>query len=216
MNRNDNQAGMGRRVALFATTALVAIALVACGDSTADRNQVQASSQGETTPAEQEHAEMFRGIDRAVAVLHPTEDSEVRGQVSFSEESGGVRVTGIVTGLEPGSTHGLHVHQYGDATASDGTAAGGHYNPEDHPHALPDQSPRHAGDLGNLQADAEGTASCDIMVDNITVAGLENPVLGRAVIVHAQPDDGSQPTGAAGARLAQGVIGVAGPQGSQR
>jgi Cu-Zn family superoxide dismutase len=215
MNRKDTQADAGRRVALFATLALVAIALVGCGGSPGDQDPVaQASSQAGMAPAEQEHAEMFRGIDRAVAVLDPTEDSEVRGQVSFSEEPDGVRVTGTVMGLEPGSTHGLHIHTYGDVTAPDGTAAGGHYNPEDHPHALPDEAPRHAGDLGNLQADAEGTARCDIVVDNITVAGLENPVLGRAVIVHAQPDDGSQPTGAAGARLAQGVIGVAEPQDS--
>ena len=44
---------------------------------------------------------------------------------------------------------------------------------------------------------------------NISVAGAKNPVLGRAIIVHAKPDDGGQPVGNAGARIAQGVIGVA-------
>jgi Cu/Zn superoxide dismutase len=34
-------------------------------------------------------------------------------------------------------------------------------------------------------------------------------VLGRGIVVHADPDDGSQPTGNAGGRIAFGVIGIA-------
>ena len=44
---------------------------------------------------------------------------------------------------------------------------------------------------------------------NVTVAGLKNPIIGRGVIVHAKMDDGGQPVGNAGARIACGVIGVA-------
>jgi Cu-Zn family superoxide dismutase len=90
-------------------------------------------------------------------------------------------------------------------------SAGGHYNPENHPHALPDSSNRHAGDLGNLQADDQGKAHYEITVDNISVAGTKNPIIGRGVIVHAKPDDGGQPVGNAGGRIACGVIGVANP-----
>jgi Cu/Zn superoxide dismutase len=36
-------------------------------------------------------------------------------------------------------------------------------------------------------------------------------VLGRGLVVHAGPDDGGQPVGNAGARIAVGVIGVAQP-----
>jgi superoxide dismutase, Cu-Zn family len=212
MNDERIEAIALRTFTLAAAVVMIAIGLIACGDSPNDLEEAQTASPGGKTTAEHEHAEMFRDVDRAVAVLHPTEDSQVRGQVTFFELPDGVQVKATVTGLEPGSTHGFHIHQYGDITASDGSAAGGHYNPEDHEHALPPESPRHAGDLGNLQADAEGTAQFEIVVDNITVAGLQNPVLGRAVIVHAEPDDGSQPTGAAGARLAQGVIGIAEPQ----
>ncbi|NNF43019.1 MAG: superoxide dismutase family protein, partial [Phycisphaerales bacterium] len=68
---------------------------------------------------------------------------------------------------------------------------------------------RHAGDFGNLVADATGRAHKVITVENITIAGTRNPIVGRGVIVHAKMDDGGQPTGNAGARIAQGVIGIA-------
>ncbi|MEW6160540.1 MAG: superoxide dismutase family protein [Verrucomicrobiota bacterium] len=44
---------------------------------------------------------------------------------------------------------------------------------------------------------------------NISIAGTKNPIIGRSVIVHAKPDDGGQPVGNAGARIACGVIGIA-------
>jgi Cu-Zn family superoxide dismutase len=87
-------------------------------------------------------------------------------------------------------------------------SAGGHYNPEGKPHGLPTTEERHAGDLGNLTADASGHAHYEITVDNISLSTGRNPVLGKAVIVHAKPDDGGQPTGNAGARLGCGVIQV--------
>jgi Cu-Zn family superoxide dismutase len=36
-------------------------------------------------------------------------------------------------------------------------------------------------------------------------------VVGRAIIIHANPDDFTQPTGNAGGRIATGVIGLANP-----
>jgi Cu-Zn family superoxide dismutase len=39
--------------------------------------------------------------------------------------------------------------------------------------------------------------------------GPANPIVGRAVIIHAKSDDGSQPVGNAGVRVGQGVIGIA-------
>lgn len=152
-------------------------------------------------------------IDRAVAVLHPTEGNEVRGVVIFeATDEGQVKVMANVVGLTPDSRHGFHVHEFGDTTAADGTSAGGHYNPEGHDHALPSDEPRHAGDLGNLEADSNGRARLELTVDNLSINGHTNPILGRGVVVHADPDDGGQPTGNAGARLAVGVIGVAQPR----
>ncbi|MFO7653038.1 MAG: superoxide dismutase family protein [Candidatus Krumholzibacteriia bacterium] len=159
-------------------------------------------------PEVEAHADMFRGITTAVAVLQPTRGNDVRGTVRFEETADGVRVTADFQGLEPGSQHGIHVHEFGDVSSPDGSAAGDHYDPDGHEHALPPTTPRHAGDMGNLMADEQGNAHLEETFTNFSVAGLEAPVVGRAVIVHAQPDDGTGTAGNAGPRLAQGVIGI--------
>lgn len=150
-------------------------------------------------------------IKSAVASVAPTEDSQTHGWVRFESVEGGLRITAEIQGLTPNSEHGIHIHEYGDCTSLDGKSAGGHYNPEGNPHALPDHEPRHAGDLGNIRADADGVGHYDAIFKNISIAGPGFPVLGRAIIIHAKPDDGGQPTGNAGARLACGVIGIANP-----
>jgi Cu-Zn family superoxide dismutase len=62
-----------------------------------------------------------------------------------------------------------------------------------------------------VQADDQGKAHYEISVKGISVQREKNPIIGRAVIVHAKPDDGSQPVGNAGGRIGCGVIGVANP-----
>ena len=146
-----------------------------------------------------------------VAVLSPASGSQAHGTTRFYSDKDGVRVVVDIEGLTPNQLHAIHVHEFGDCTAPDAASAGSHYNPEGHPHALPTTSPRHAGDLGNLQADAAGKAHYEIKVQNMTTAGAMNPVLGHAVIVHAKQDDGGQPVGNAGGRIACGVIGIAKP-----
>lgn len=163
-----------------------------------------------------DHSHMKSGDDLTtlIAVLTPTENSSASGTVKFEAvDNDRVKVTAHLTGLNPNSEHAIHVHEFGDIRAEeDGKAAGSHYNPEGHPHALPKEDERHAGDFGNLSADSDGEAEFTITVDNISLNGHKNPVLGRAVIVHAKADDGGQPSGNAGARIAQGVIGVMNPE----
>ena len=153
-------------------------------------------------------------VTQAVAVLAPTRGSDARGVVTFARVTDGIRVRGEVVGLSPGK-HGFHVHEYGDLRAPDGTSAGGHFNPTDRRHNARTASDRHVGDLGNIEADAEGRAAFDF-VDH--VLSFEGPacILGRGLVVHEGADDlESQPSGDAGARLAIGVIGVANPDEEQ-
>lgn len=154
-------------------------------------------------------------VYHAVAVMIPTEGNTAQGVITFDETDNGVTVTATITGLTPNQKHGFHIHEFGDISDPAGKATGGHYNPEGHDHALPHDgdTPRHAGDLGNLEADADGHATYTQTFDNLTIFDDdENPILGRGVIIHAQTDDGGQPTGNAGARIAQGIVGVAQPK----
>lgn len=147
-----------------------------------------------------------------IAILQPTAGNDVTGTITFTQSGDKVTVDAQVSGLEPNSKHGFHVHEYGDLSKPDGTSAGGHYNPGKHDHALPTTETRHAGDFGNLEADADGNAVLNLTVDNITLVDDDDTaIIGRGVIVHANPDDGGQPTGNAGDRIAMGVIGVMNP-----
>ncbi len=154
-----------------------------------------------------------KDVKQLVAVLTPTKGNKAAGTLTFTAKGDGkVEVVAKVSGLTPNAKHAFHIHEFGDVRGDDGKTTGGHYNPKGHDHALPDKKKRHAGDLGNLKADDEGNAEITIVVDNISLFGKKNPIVGRAVIVHAGEDDGGQPTGNAGSRIAQGVIGVAKPE----
>lgn len=156
-----------------------------------------------------DHAAMAPVGFKAIVVLVEGNDSGVSGTVTFEQTDHGVRVMADVHGLTPGK-HGFHVHQKGDLSAANLTSTGGHYNPTGHDHAGPQSAMRHVGDLGNLEADASGHATADFVDSHLALAG-EHSIIGRAVIIHAGEDDlTSQPTGAAGARVAGGVIGVIG------
>jgi len=156
-------------------------------------------------------------VTAAIAVISPTAGNATAGWVKFTQTDAGVNVVADVTGLTPGK-HGFHIHEWGDISdAAKGLATGGHYDPEGtHHHALidithPELAPHHAGDMGNLDADATGHAHLEITIAGITLMGPKDPIVGRAVIVHAGEDNGGQPTGNAGARVGQAVIGVANP-----
>ncbi|CAA6669067.1 unnamed protein product [Spirodela intermedia] len=99
-------------------------------------------------------------------------------------------VTGTLHGLKPG-LHGFHVHALGDTT-NGCLSTGPHFNPAGKEHGAPEDEVRHAGDLGNVTIPLTGP----------------NSIVGRAVVVHADPDDLgkatqlSKSTGNAGGRLA--------------
>ncbi len=143
-----------------------------------------------------------------IAVIQPTEGNHISGTVRFTPEGDKVHVVGDLEGLTPGA-HGFHIHEFGDATAKDGASAGGHYNPGGAPHAGHDAKARHAGDLGNIEAGADGKAHVDVSVDGFSIDGT-NAIVGRSVVVHAKADDlTSQPAGNSGPRIGVGVIGLA-------
>jgi Cu-Zn family superoxide dismutase len=141
----------------------------------------------------------------AVAVLAPASGKNVAGQVTFLQETEGVRVTANLTGLTPGK-HGFHIHEKGDCSAADFSSAGGHFNPTSQKHGAPTDPEHHLGDFGNIEANQQGEARFERVVNWLSFKGT-NSFVGRAVIVHEKADDlQSQPSGNAGGRLACGVI----------
>lgn len=147
--------------------------------------------------------------EKAVAYLNPTEGNKTSGTVVLTAQNGSVMIMADFEGLPPGK-HGFHIHEKGDCSAPDATSAGGHFNPDNSPHAGPDNPPgqRHVGDLGNIEADSNGKAHYEREDPIVSLKGPHS-VIGKAVIIHADADDlESQPTGNAGSRLACGVIQV--------
>lgn len=141
----------------------------------------------------------------AMAILAPTKGNQVNGRVDFTQTAGGVLIEAKVSGLAPGR-HGFHIHERGNCTG-DGSGAGPHFDPAGHRHGAPGANIRHAGDLGNLDAGADGTAVYRAEVSGLSLDNGADSIIGRAVVVHEQADDMvSQPAGNAGARQACGLI----------
>lgn len=145
---------------------------------------------------------------RATAQLLPTKGNKAFGEATFEQVgSNKVHVVVIAQGLKPGHEHGLHIHEVGDCTSGDGMSTKGHFNPFAKPHGSHASAERHAGDLPPLKADKSGRAKVEADLDLITVSPGPGSVVGRGLIVHADPDDfKTQPTGNSGARIACGVI----------
>ncbi|KAK2576315.1 hypothetical protein KPH14_005678 [Odynerus spinipes] len=162
--------------------------------------------------------------EELIATVHLTpHDANVRtvkGDLTITQsvQNGPVKITGKLSGLSEG-LHGFHVHEKGDL--SEGcTSAGAHFNPENVTHGALEDTIRHVGDLGNIQANAEGEAIVDITDTVISLSGPNN-IVGRALVVHSGEDDLgkgnstlSLTTGNSGDRWACGVIGIVSPTGS--
>jgi len=176
----------GTLAAAFAAAAAAALITAGC-----------ASTSAKATPAGAQ----------AKATIEPRSGSNVSGWATFTDRStGGVAVVVHIENALPG-THGLHVHEKGDCSAADASSAGGHFNPGGMPHAGPAEMHRHAGDLGNITIEANGTGHLELVTDLLTVKPGPNSVVGKAVIFYEKADDlQTQPTGNAGGRLGCGVV----------
>ena len=142
----------------------------------------------------------------ATAQMKPTKGNKTIGEATFEQAGNLVRVVVFVQGLKPGQEHGLHIHEGADCSG-DAMGAKGHFNPHGKPHGLPGSAERHAGDLPNLRANKVGRANVHYDADILTLTPRPANIIGRALVVHAGPDDyRTQPTGNSGARIACGVI----------
>jgi superoxide dismutase, Cu-Zn family len=152
--------------------------------------------------------------ESGVAYVQPAaESSKTSGKVYFDDTASGLRVRAEISNLSPSGRHGFHIHEFG-ACGNAGADAGGHFNPAGVSHGLMTRdgmANAHPGDMGNLESDTDGNARLEVTLNGVTLAGGVPSVAGRAVIVHENQDDFSQPTGNAGGRIGCGQIQVIKP-----
>ncbi len=141
--------------------------------------------------------------------LEAKSGSSVTGSAEFTQKDNTVKMVVNLKGLKEG-THAIHIHETADCSAADGTSAGGHWNPTNQPHGKWGSADGyHKGDIGNLEADADGNATVTVETDEwcIGCGDANKDVLGHAIIVHEGVDDfTSQPSGDAGSRISCGGI----------
>lgn len=127
------------------------------------------------------------------------------GTASLSETPNGVLVRVELRGLPPG-WHGFHVHEHGKCETPDFKTAGGHFGPHGKKHGVHMPQGPHAGDMPNIFIAADGKAKFEVMLARLGLRGGNNALSdkdGSALVVHGKADDyRSQPSGAAGARIA--------------
>jgi Cu-Zn family superoxide dismutase len=140
---------------------------------------------------------------------------KINGYVKFTEEQGTnlIQIDVNLSGLKKNALHGFHVHESGDLTDKCESMCA-HFNPLKKKHGCPGKKERHVGDLGNLKTDSKGNADYTFYDDVIRLKGAKYNIIGRGLIIHADPDDcgdgemsDSLTTGHAGKRIACAVIG---------
>ena len=189
------------------TTALALLLITAFGCK-------QAKKEAEKTTEEVEETveQVAEKMDPEVITfsMEPKSDSNVSGEVVFTQDEGQVIMRATFLGLDEGE-HAIHLHEKADCSSADGTSTGGHWNPTYEQHGKwGSEDGYHKGDIGNFTADADGNATVEFMTDEWCIGCGDDTkdILGKAVIVHQGADDyTSQPSGAAGARIAcTGII----------
>jgi glucose/arabinose dehydrogenase/Cu/Zn superoxide dismutase len=193
--------------AMFLAAVLALSTLFAVGADV----RAQATPEAERDPVPGEEAS-FEDVDgNEVGTVTLTED-----------EDGVVTVSVTVDGLEPGDK-GIHLHAMGICEPDldqPFSSAGPHYNPTQGMHggppdddelATPEGDPTvHAGDLGNITIEDDGTGTLEIETTRFTVSEGPTSIFdadGTSVIIHESADDlETDPTGLSGARIACAVI----------
>lgn len=142
--------------------------------------------------------------ERATADLKAA-DGKAAGKAIATTANGHVMLALEVEGLPPGQ-HGVHVHMTGKCDAPKFESAGGHWNPGDAQHGLEAPKGQHAGDMPNLDLDANGRGRLTYELKGATFAGLMDSD-GSAMVVHASADDQkTDPSGNSGDRIACGIF----------
>jgi len=157
-----------------------------------------------TTPAQGQPPATTQAAGPPVTATLVNNSGTEIGQVRFTPAPTGVliRLTVNAGGLSPG-WHGTHLHAVGDCSdPAKFEHAGSHIKANGTNHGLLYASGPENGDLPNLWAASDGSASAE-MFTNLTSLREMQDADGSGFVIHAGPDDHmTQPTGNSGDRVA--------------
>ena len=109
----------------------------------------------------------------------------------------------------PAGAHAFHIHAVGKCEPPF-KSAGGHFNPKGAKHGWNSSGGPHAGDLPNVHVQDDGVLAIEYFTAAVTLDDGETGLFdedGSAIVMHEGADDyQSDPAGAAGPRIACGVI----------
>ncbi|MDX1581772.1 MAG: superoxide dismutase family protein, partial [Alphaproteobacteria bacterium] len=182
-------------------------------EATSQNEEQEATSQNEA-PEASAKTEMTAQPEapEASSILHESASAELKntdgavvGTVMFEALPHGTLLKVELDGV-PAGTHAFHVHAIG-ACEPPFTSAGGHFNPDGKKHGLRAEQGPHKGDFPNIHV----PESAQLEIEYFNPALALNEALfdedGAAVVIHEGPDDyATDPAGAAGPRIACGVI----------
>jgi len=127
------------------------------------------------------------------------------GTVTLRAVPHGTLVHATLTNL-PAGAHAFHVHAVG-VCEPPFKSAGGHYNPDGAKHGIESAEGMHAGDMPNIHVPESGALEIEVLNALLRLDDALFDADGAAIVIHEGPDDYiSDPAGAAGPRIACGVI----------
>ena len=194
---------------LLSGTALIAcVAIFSC-----NTNKDEDTSSATTVTTETAHttkSDSVPVVNHAEAKLSGTyADTTVDGTVKFDTGPDGkvVMTLDITVPAKAGKPIAVHIHEHGNC-GDTAKLAHDHWNPTNAQHGKWGSASFHAGDIGNIQLNANGKGTLSLATDLWTLGGQPaKNILGKAIIVHGGTDDyKTQPSGDAGTRIGCGVI----------
>lgn len=151
-------------------------------------------------------------LKKSICQVRGSKDGQIKGHITFTELKSRMRINIDVHDLPPGK-RGFHIHNKGNLQEGCSSLCS-HFNPTNKKHGKLNSPNSHAGDLGNIIVEDDGTCKMTIHSNFLRNRGKFN-IIGRSVVIHEKEDDlgmggneESLKTGNAGARIACGIIGI--------